>query len=39
MDESIQVLRESVEAAKVGDMEKARSLGRLRRFVPGNAKS
>jgi hypothetical protein len=39
MDESIQVLRGAVEAARVGDKEKARSLARLRRFVPGNAKS
>jgi hypothetical protein len=34
MDESIQLLRQSVEAAKVGDREKLRSLQRLRRFVP-----
>jgi hypothetical protein len=34
MDESIQVLRQAVEAAKVGDKEKTRSLQRLRRFVP-----
>jgi hypothetical protein len=34
MDESVQVLREAVEAARVGDKEKARSLARLRRFVP-----
>lgn len=34
MDESIQVLRQSVEAARVGDKEKLRSLERLRRFVP-----
>jgi len=34
MDESIQLLRQSVESAKVGDREKLRSLQRLRRFVP-----
>ena len=34
MDESIQVLRQAVEAAKVGDKERAHSLQRLRRFVP-----
>ena len=39
MDESIQVLRQTVEAAKIGDKEKMRSLQRLRRFVPENAKS
>jgi hypothetical protein len=39
MDESIQVLRQAVEAARVGDREKMRSLGRLRRFVPENANS
>jgi len=39
MDESILVLRQAVEAAKVGDREKTRSLRRLRRFVPENAKS
>jgi hypothetical protein len=39
MDESIQVLRRAVEAARVGDREKTRSLQRLRRFVPKNANS
>jgi hypothetical protein len=39
MDESIQVLRQTVEAAKIGDKEKTRSLQRLRRFVPANANS
>jgi hypothetical protein len=39
MDESIQVLRQTVEAAKIGDKEKTRSLQRLRRFVPENANS
>jgi hypothetical protein len=39
MDESISLLRETVENAKIGDTEKARSLQRLRRFVPQNIKS
>jgi hypothetical protein len=39
MDESIQLLRQTVEAAKIGDKEKTRSLQRLRRFVPENANS
>jgi len=39
MDESIQVLRQALEAAKIGDIEKMRSLQRLRRFVPENANS
>jgi hypothetical protein len=39
MDESIQVLRQAVEAAKVGEKEKLRSLQRLRRFVPEDANS
>jgi hypothetical protein len=34
MDESVQVLRRAVEAAKLGEKEKLRSLRRLRRFVP-----
>jgi hypothetical protein len=34
MDESIDVLRQTVQATRVGDKEKARSLQRLRRFVP-----
>jgi len=34
MDESIQLLHQSVQAAKIGDKEKTRSLQRLRRFVP-----
>ena len=37
MDESIQVLRQAVQAAKVGEKEKLRSLQRLRRFVPEDA--
>jgi uncharacterized protein len=39
MDESIQILRQSVEAAKIGEKEKLQSLQRLRRFVPQNANS
>jgi hypothetical protein len=39
MDESIQILKQSVEAAKIGDKEKLRSLQRLRRFVPEDANS
>jgi len=39
MDESIQLLQQSVQAAKIGDKEKTRSLQRLRRFVPENANS
>ena len=39
MDESINLLRDTVKAARIGDKEKARSLQSLRRFVPGNAKS
>jgi hypothetical protein len=39
MDESIQVLRQTVEAARIGDKEKTRSLQRLRRFVPESANS
>jgi hypothetical protein len=33
MDESIQILRQSVQEARIGDKEKIRSLQRLRRFV------
>jgi hypothetical protein len=39
MDESIQLLRQAVQAARVGDKEKTRSLRMLRRFVPENANS
>jgi hypothetical protein len=39
MDESIYVLRQAVQAAKIGDKERTRSLQRLRRFVPQNANS
>ncbi|MCW4029125.1 MAG: DUF763 domain-containing protein [Candidatus Bathyarchaeota archaeon] len=34
MDESIQILRNSVEAARIGETEKLQSLQRLRRYVP-----
>jgi hypothetical protein len=36
MDESIQLLRQAVQEAKIGDKEKTRSLQRLRRFVPAD---
>ena len=39
MDESIGILRESVQQAKIGDKEKLQSLQRLRRYVPENANS
>jgi hypothetical protein len=39
MDESIGILRKSVEQAKIGDKEKLRSLQRLRRFVPPDRNS
>ncbi len=39
MDESIQILKTSVEAARIGEKEKLRSLQNLRRFVPENANS
>lgn len=39
MDESIGLLRETVRNAKIEDYERARSLQRLRRFVPENIKS
>ena len=39
MDESIRVLREGVQAARIGNREKFRSLQRLRQFIPDNAKS
>jgi hypothetical protein len=37
MDESIKILQDSVQAAKIGDKDKTRSLQRLRRFVPPNS--
>jgi hypothetical protein len=39
MDESIEILKKSVEEAKIGEKEKLRSLQNLRRFVPENANS
>jgi hypothetical protein len=36
MDESIRILKQAVEEAKVGNKEKVRSLQRLRRLVPSN---
>ena len=39
MDESIQILKQSVEEAKIGEKEKLRSLQRLKRLVPENANS
>jgi hypothetical protein len=36
MDESIQMLRQAVQEAKVGDKEKMRSLESLRQFVPAD---
>jgi len=38
MDESIRLLQRAVQETKVGDKEKTRSLQRLRRFVPEDAK-
>lgn len=39
MDESIQILKSTVEAARIGEKEKLRSLQNLRRFVPQNTNS
>jgi len=39
MDESVQMLRRAVEAAKLGEKEKLRSLRRLRRFIPESTNS
>jgi len=39
MDESIQILKQSVQQAKIGDNEKLRSLQRLRQLVPLDANS
>jgi len=36
MDESIRILKQAIQEAKVEDREKMRSLQRLRRFVPDN---
>lgn len=37
MDESIQILRQSVQEARIGDNEKIRSLRRLRELVPASS--
>jgi len=37
MDESIQMLRQAIQEAKVGDKEKMSSLERLRQFVPADS--
>ena len=39
MDESINLLRDTVKSSRIADTEKTRSLQRLRRFVPENANS
>jgi hypothetical protein len=39
MDESIEILRQSIEEAKIGEIEKLQSLQRLRRYVPLDANS
>ena len=39
MDESIQILENAVQNAKIGDKEKLRSLQRLRQLVPSNKKT
>ena len=39
MDESIHLLQQAVQTAKIGDKEKTRSLQRLRRFVPADYSS
>ncbi|MGD6805938.1 MAG: DUF763 domain-containing protein [Candidatus Bathyarchaeia archaeon] len=39
MDESIDILKKSVEEAKIGESDKLRSLQRLRQFVPQNTNS
>jgi len=39
MDESIQILKQSVQEAKIGEKEKLQSLQRLRRYVPVDANS
>ena len=39
MDESIRILENAVQNAKIGDKEKLRSLQRLRQFVPSNKKT
>jgi uncharacterized protein len=39
MDESIEILKQTVQEAKIGEKEKMQSLQRLRRYVPENANS
>ena len=39
MDESIQILKQSVEEARIGEKEKLQSLQNLRRFVPQDVNS
>ena len=39
MDESIQILKSSVEEAKIGEKDKLLSLQRLRQFIPENNNS
>ena len=39
MDESIEILKQSVQEAKIGDKEKKQSLQRLRNYVPETANS
>ncbi len=39
MDESIEILKQSVQEAKIGEKEKLQSLQRLRRYVPQDANS
>ncbi len=39
MDESIQILKDSIQQARLGEKEKLRTLQRLRRFVPEDAKA
>jgi len=34
MDESIRILRDAIEQARIGDRERLRSLKRLRRLIP-----
>lgn len=36
MDESIRILKQAIQEAKIGNKERTRSLHRLRRFVPAN---
>jgi hypothetical protein len=39
MDQSIQILKETVQATKVGDKEKTQALQSLRKFAPTDAKN